>query len=57
MWFYGFVTARNYYDTAPQIKGSVEQEAVLAFFDKYCRENPLASISGGALELVKIYAK
>jgi hypothetical protein len=57
MWFYGFITAHNYYATSPQVKATIEQETALAFFDKYCRENPLAALSVGALELVKTYAK
>jgi hypothetical protein len=57
MWFYGFITAYNYYGNTPQVKRNVEQETVLAFLDKYCREAPLASVSAGALELVKTYAK
>jgi hypothetical protein len=56
-WFYGFITAYNYYGNTPQVKRNVEQETVLAFLDKYCREAPLASVSAGALELVKTYAK
>ena len=57
MWFFGFISAYNYYGAAPQVKRSVEQETVLAFLDKHCRESPLASVASGALELVKTYAK
>ena len=56
-WFYGFLTGRNYYSSSPQIKRSIEASTVLAYLDKYCRENPLASVGAGALELVKVYAK
>lgn len=60
-WFYGFVSAYNYFGTGPgmgQIKGrNIEKETVLAYFDKFCREAPLASVAAGALELVEIYSK
>lgn len=56
-WFYGFLSAYNYYGPSPQVTREVDQETVLAYLDKYCRENPLASTSVGALELVKTYTK
>jgi len=56
-WFYGFLTARNYYGKQPQIKEGLDQSTVLAYLDKYCRDAPLASISVGALELVKTFEK
>lgn len=56
-WFYGFVTAYNYYGTTPQVKATIEQETVLAYFDKYCRDSPLASLSSGAVELVRNLGK
>lgn len=56
-WFYGFVSAYNFYGRTGQIKRTLDQATVLAYFDKYCRENPLSSMSIGATELVKVYAK
>ena len=55
-WFFGFVSAYNYW-AAPQVEGEVDQDTVLAYLDKYCRDAPLASVSAGALELAKTLSK
>ena len=56
-WFYGFISAYNYYGPRPQVGKEVDQETVLAYLDKYCRDAPLASVGAGALQLVKTFAK
>ena len=56
-WFLGFVTAYNYYGSTTQVKVSLPQDTTLAWFDKYCRDSPLATVGSGALELIKVYAK
>jgi hypothetical protein len=56
-WFYGFISAYNYYGPKPQIGKDVNQDTVLAYLDKYCRDAPLASVAVGTLELVKTYVK
>lgn len=56
-WFSGFISAYNYYGPKPQVGRDVNQDTVLAYLDKYCRDAPLASVAAGALELVKAYAK
>ena len=56
-WFFGFVTAFNYYGPNPQVTREIEQDTVLAYLDKYCRENPMAGTSAGALELIKTFVK
>ena len=56
-WFYGFLSAYNYYGTTPQVQVTIDQDTVLAYLDKYCREAPLATVSVGAVQLVKAYVK
>ena len=56
-WFSGFLSAYNYYGTTPQVQATLDQDTVLAYFDKYCRDAPLASISLGAVQLTKAYVK
>lgn len=56
-WFYGFASGYNFYLGKPQAKGTINQNSVLVYLDKYCRENPLASVAVGADELVKVYSQ
>lgn len=56
-WFSGFVSAYNFYSGKNQVKGKVDYDAVLVYLDKYCRENPLASVSIGATELISVLSK
>ena len=55
-WFYGFVSGHNLYRGTPQAKGSIDENSVLVYLDKYCREHPLASVAVGADELAKVYS-
>jgi len=37
-WFYGFVSAFNYYGPILQITREIDQDTVRAYLDKYWRE-------------------
>lgn len=56
-WFYGFVSAFNYYGPNPQVAQKIDPDAVLVYLDKYCRENSLAGTALGAMELIKTLRK
>lgn len=56
-WAAGFISAYNFYPIQPQVKRTLSNSTILAYLDKYCRENPLASSELGIVELIKIYTK
>jgi hypothetical protein len=49
-WVRGYFSARNASAKSVHV-GNVEKATVLAYLDKYCRENPLHALFGGAKAL------
>jgi hypothetical protein len=53
-WAYGFISGYNYFDGKPQLRGTHPPATVLAFLDKYCRDNPLAPAVNGIAEYIRV---
>lgn len=51
-WVRGFASGHNRAAPQKQVKGSLASGTILAYLDKYCRENPLAPVFAGAVALV-----
>ncbi len=56
-WLQGFLSAYNYYaysgNNTQGIFATADHNAIAAWMDNYCRENPLNSPADGAIELIK----
>ena len=52
-WLRGFTTGFNFATKGKQISGVSAPATLLAYLDKYCRDNPLGSIAGGAFSLAR----
>ena len=56
-WLQGFLSAYNFYVYSGRnpegIFAGIDHNAIAAWMDNYCRENPLSSPSDGALRLIK----
>ena len=50
-WVGGFLTAANYYFPTKAMRTLPNSATVLAYLDKYCRENPLKLLVNGAVKL------
>lgn len=51
-WFHGYVSGFNTF-ASRQAEGQLEQATVVAYFDKWCRDNPLGSVIGAAFCLTE----
>lgn len=51
-WVFGFLSSYNTLSLLPQIKTMPESSTILAYLDKYCRDNPLKHVSHGTACLV-----
>jgi hypothetical protein len=49
----GFWSGYNMATHGPQFRSEIDNPTVLAYLDKYCRDNPMAVVYGGAIALVK----
>ena len=49
-WVPGYITGRNHAAKRVHVTG-FEEAVVLAYLDKYCRDNPLRAVFGGAVQL------
>ena len=52
-WVRGFLSGFNFATQGKQVSGGTEPATILAYLDKYCRDNPLHFLAGGAFSLVK----
>lgn len=51
-WVRGFVAGRNWATPDYQVERALEAGTILAYLDKYCRENPLKVVFTGAASYV-----
>jgi hypothetical protein len=51
-WTYGFLSAYNFFGREARISDPPFDATVRAYYDKYCRENPLHKVSQGTLSLI-----
>jgi hypothetical protein len=51
-WFHGYVSGLNTF-ASRQVVGQLEQATVVAYFDKWCRDNPLGTVMGAAFCLTE----
>ena len=52
-WAWGFLSAYNLFGTKPQVQGSVSRGTILAYLDKYCRDEPLSHVITGVSKLAR----
>jgi hypothetical protein len=52
-WVKGYVSGFTRGTNGPQIAAVPEGAVVVAYLDKFCRDNPLKFIGNGAFELVR----
>ena len=43
-WLQGFISSYSYYNDSIDVVGDVSPEALLAYIDKYCQDNPLSGL-------------
>ena len=53
VWVRGFTSGFNYGTKGKQVSSGLDQQTILAYIDKYCRDKPLNGVAGAALSLVK----
>ena len=51
-WTLGYITAYNQWSPSPSIDTFPERSTVIAYFDKYCRDNPLDSLITGVGQMI-----
>lgn len=52
-WADGFISGHNRNTlVADQVRGKIDDETILAYLDKYCRDNPLHDLVKGVVSLV-----
>ncbi len=51
-WMLGFITGYNTWGNGKQISRALPADTLLAYIDKYCRENPLQSVMMGTAALI-----
>jgi len=50
-WVWGYISGYNHFSSRPPIEPP-DENAVIAYLDKYCRNNPLSLVVSGAICLV-----
>jgi hypothetical protein len=56
-WAWGFVTGFNATSMDKSFKERLDAETVLAYLDKYCRDNPVSSARLGISQLIKDHVR
>jgi hypothetical protein len=57
-WFHGLASGYNAFETSPsskKIEGQIQRATVIAYFDKYCRDHPMASFFNAGICLIREY--
>jgi hypothetical protein len=52
-WLRGFISGFNFATRGKQITGVSAPATLLAYMDKYCRDDPLGTVAGGAFNLAR----
>jgi hypothetical protein len=52
-WLTGYLTGANMMAPFDFLKDNSDQEAIFAWMDKYCKEQPLEPVGSGAADLIK----
>lgn len=52
-WFWGYASAYNMYSKTPQYTVTIDGATVLAYVDRYCRNNPLSAATDAMVKLVE----
>lgn len=52
-WLRGFTSGFNFATRGKQITSVSAPATLLAYMDKYCRDNPLSTVAGGAFSLAR----
>jgi len=55
-WVLGWFSAAGFYDVHGDLRDT-DSDAITAWLDKYCRENPLKGINDAAAQLVRTLSK
>ena len=51
-WMRGFITGYNWFNETNQVTRELSDETMVAFVDKYCRDNPLKTFTQAAAQLI-----
>ncbi|QNK69182.1 hypothetical protein [Variovorax sp. PAMC26660] len=51
-WVMGYVAAYNLYSNQPAVTDLPTTSTVVAYLDKFCRDNPLDSVASGAMSML-----
>jgi hypothetical protein len=52
-WVLGFVSGANIYDDSPEMLKQMDEHAIFAWVDDYCRTHPVELVDDAAFELIQ----